>query len=152
MCEVESIINGRPLTTISDDMNDLEPLTPNHLLLLKSQPNMPPGIFNKDDMYTKKRWKQVQYLSDLFWTRWTREYLPLLQERQKWSTPRRNFATGDVVLLVDSTSPRNSWLLGRVVETLPDSSGVVRRVKIKTKTNMLERPVSKLCLLEEAAA
>ncbi|KAJ8390865.1 hypothetical protein AAFF_G00099970 [Aldrovandia affinis] len=50
MCEVESIINGRPLTTISDDMNDLEPLTPNHLLLLKSQPNMPPGIFNKDDM------------------------------------------------------------------------------------------------------
>ncbi|KAJ8418739.1 hypothetical protein AAFF_G00002380 [Aldrovandia affinis] len=103
-------------------------------------------------MYTKKRWKQVQYLSDLFWTRWTREYLPLLQERQKWSTPRRNFATGDVVLLVDSTSPRNSWLLGRVVETLPDSSGVVRRVKIKTKTNVLERPVNKLCLLEEAAA
>ncbi|XP_059391451.1 uncharacterized protein LOC132124461 [Carassius carassius] len=73
MCEVKSIINGRPLTTVSDDVNDLEPLTPNHLLLLKSQPNMPPGIFSKDDMYTRKRWKQVQYLVDLFWTRWTRE-------------------------------------------------------------------------------
>lgn len=27
MCEAESIINGRPLTTISDDPKDLEPLT-----------------------------------------------------------------------------------------------------------------------------
>lgn len=150
MCEVESIINGRPLTSISDDVNDLEPLTPNHLLLLKSQPSMPPGIFSKDNTYTRKRWKQVQYLADLFWTRWTREYLPLLQERQKWSRPRRNFEAGDVVLLVDSSSPRNSWLMGRVVETLPDSSGTVRRLKIKTKTSILERPVNKLCLLEEA--
>ena len=59
---------------------------------------------------------------------------------------------GDVVLLVDSSSPRNSWLMGRVVETLPDSSGMVRRVRIKTKTNTLERPVNKLCLLEEAVS
>lgn len=33
MCEVEMILNSRPLTTISDDPNDLEPLTPNQLLL-----------------------------------------------------------------------------------------------------------------------
>ena len=150
MCEVESIINGRPLTSVSDDVNDVEPLTPNHLLLLKCQPSIPPGIFSKDDTYTRRRWKQVQYLADLFWTRWTREYLPLLQERQKWLKPRRNFMTGDVVLLVDSSSPRNSWLMGKVVETLPDSNGTVRRVKLKTKTSTLERPVNKLCLLEEA--
>lgn len=152
MCEIKTLIDGRPLTSISDDVNDLEPLTPNHLLLLKSQPSMPPGIFSKDDTYTRKRWKQVQYLADLFWTRWTREYLPLLQERQKWSRPRRNFIAGDVVLLVDSSSPCNSWIMGRVVETLPDSSGMVQRVKIQTKTNILERPANKLCLLEEAAS
>ncbi|TWW54610.1 hypothetical protein D4764_0264710 [Takifugu flavidus] len=83
LCEVESIINGRPITSVSDDPCDIEPLTPNHLLLMKTQPNMPPGIFNKDDLYARKRWRQVQYLADLFWRRWTREYLPLLQERQK---------------------------------------------------------------------
>ncbi len=35
-CEVESILNSRPITTLSDDHHDLEPLTPNHILLLKS--------------------------------------------------------------------------------------------------------------------
>lgn len=152
MCEIESIINGRPLTSISDDINNVEALTPSHLLLLKSQPLMPPGVFNKNDAYTRRRWRQVQYLADLFWTRWTREYLPLLQERQKWLKPRRNFMVGDLVLLVDSSSPRNSWLMRRVVETLPDSSGTVRRLKVKTKSNILERPVNKLCLLEEASS
>nr|XP_021329205.1 uncharacterized protein LOC110439111 [Danio rerio] len=150
MCEVESIINGRPLTSVSDDANDVEPLTPNHLLLLKSQPIMAPGIFCKDDIYARRRWKQVQYLADLFWTRWTREYLPLLQERQKWMKSSRNFMIGDVVLLVDSSSPRNSWVMGKIVETLPDSTGMVRRVKLKTRTSTLERPVNKLCLLKEA--
>nr|XP_021335998.1 uncharacterized protein LOC110440142 [Danio rerio] len=150
MCEVESIINNRPITTTSEDPNDLEPLTPNHLLLLKTQPSMPPGIFKKEDQYMKRRWRQVQYLADLFWSRWTHEYLPILQERSKWTKLKRNFEPGDVVLIVDSSAPRNSWIMGKVVQTLPDSSGAVRRVKLQTKTSILERPVNKLCLIQEA--
>ena len=54
MCEVESILNGRPITTISSDPRDQEPLTPNHLLLLRSEPSMPPGLFPKEDSLTMK--------------------------------------------------------------------------------------------------
>ena len=35
MSEVEGILNGRPLTPVSSDPKDLDPLTPNHLLLCK---------------------------------------------------------------------------------------------------------------------
>jgi len=81
MCEVESIVNGRPLTKVSDDPRDPEALTPNQLLLLRSGPEMLSGVFRKGDLYSRRRWQQVQYLSDVFWRRWLREYLPRLQER-----------------------------------------------------------------------
>jgi len=77
MCEAESIMNGQPITTVSGDANDLEPLTPNHLLLLKSESPLPPGLFKKEDSLARHRWKQVQYLADVFWRRWRREYLPV---------------------------------------------------------------------------
>ncbi|KAK3739650.1 hypothetical protein QZH41_003863 [Actinostola sp. cb2023] len=57
MCEVESIINGRPITKVSDDPKDLEALTPNHLLLLKSGTTLPPGIFRKEDQFSRRRWR-----------------------------------------------------------------------------------------------
>ena len=56
MCEVEAIVNGRPVTKVSDDPKDLEALTPNHLLLLCSGPSLPPGFFKKDEIYSRKQW------------------------------------------------------------------------------------------------
>ena len=43
--ELESVLNSRPLTRSSSDPNDLTCLTPNHLLPLKDQCCLPPGIF-----------------------------------------------------------------------------------------------------------
>ncbi|GAA6083698.1 uncharacterized protein LOC109200008, partial [Tachysurus ichikawai] len=106
--------------------------------------------FRKEDVYARKRWRQAQYMSDLFWKRWVLEYLPQLQERQKWSRVKRNFKPGDIVLIVDNTAPRNSWLIGRIIQTFPDRRGLVRHVQVKTKTNCLERPITKVCLLQES--
>lgn len=97
----------------------------------------------------RRRWKQVQYLSDIFWKRWTKEYVTLLQEIQKWNGTKINFQNGDIVLIVDSSAPRGSWPLGKVVEVHPDEKGLVRVVKLKTKTGILERPITKICLLLE---
>ncbi len=65
MCVAEGIINNRPLTTVSNDPQDMEPLTPNHLLLLRPA-RAPPSLFTEEDKSTRKRWRQVQYLADLF--------------------------------------------------------------------------------------
>ena len=40
--------------------------------------------------------------------------------------------------------------MGKIVETVPDKKGLVRRVRIKTKTNVLDRPITKICLLLES--
>lgn len=146
---MEAIINGRPITKESTDPNDLEALTPNHLLLLKTTPSLPPEIFQREDVYARRRWTQVQYISDLFWKRWAKEYLPQLQERQKWPASSSNFIPGDIVLLVDDSAPRNSWITGKVIQTFPDNKGFVCQVQLKTNSNYLKRPVTKICLLQE---
>lgn len=148
MCLVESTVNGRPLTIVSDDPNDFEPLTPNHLLLLRAGA-FPLGVTVKQDQYSRKRWRQIQYLADIFWRRWTREYLPTLQLRSKWHRVNKNLQIGDVVILLDDNTPRSCWPLGRVTATYPGSDGLVRSVSIRTKSTTLIRPVRKLALLEQ---
>ena len=40
--EVKSILNSRPISPASDDPSDMEPLTPNHLLLQRRKLAIPP--------------------------------------------------------------------------------------------------------------
>jgi len=147
MCQAEHIVNSRPLTAVSDDINDLEALTPAHLLNLHREPVMPPGIFVHQDNYVRRRWRQVQYIADLFWRRWTREYLPLLQQRQKWCTVTRDLQVGDIVLLAEE-GPRNCWPLARIIDVHKGNDGHVRSATVRTKNTTVVRPITKLCLLE----
>ena len=48
-CEVESILNQRPLTPVSDDVNDLKALTPSHFAI-GSYENTVPGVFHKREI------------------------------------------------------------------------------------------------------
>jgi hypothetical protein len=74
MVEAEAIVNSRPLTT--DGACTLEPLTPNHLLTSKSNVVLPPpGVFQRADIYSRKRWRRVQHLANEFWDRWRKEFL-----------------------------------------------------------------------------
>ena len=156
LTEAEAIVNSRPLTV--DNINDPEsptPLTPNHLLTGKEKVSFgPPGVFQKEDIYCRKRWRRVQHLANEFWSRWRKEFLTSLQERQKWNHVRRNFQKGDIVLLKDDDVGRNRWPTAKVTETFPDANGDVRRVTVLIastdgKQSTLARPISKLVLLME---
>ena len=160
MLEAMAIVNSRPLTVTSlNDPTAIEPLTPNHILQMKSTRALPPpGRFEPTDLYIRKRWRRVQYLTEVFWGRWKREYLLSLNERQKWTKPRRNLLVGDVVMVKDESTPRMEWPLAIITEAQPDADGLVRKVKISvgTKdlgghTRLLERPVQKLVLLLESS-
>ncbi|XP_063052707.1 uncharacterized protein LOC134447256 [Engraulis encrasicolus] len=164
--EAMAIVNSRPLSI--DGINDphsLEPLTPNHLVLMKSKVALPPpGKFVREDLYAAKRWRRVQYLVEQFWSRWRREYLQNIYLRQKWHVPRRNLQINDVVIIKEDLLPRNEWRLGRVIDVTEGADGLVRRVKVRVgdhnlqerkgnytfKTSVVERPIQKLVLLLEA--
>lgn len=146
-CEVESIVNSRPITKVSDSIDDPEPLTPNHILLLRGSPPVSPGKFCDSDLY-RRRWRVVQQLADTFWRRWLREYLPELQRRSKWRDSCRNVKVGDIVLVCEESTPRGLWPMGIVSEVLISRDQMVRSVRVKTKASTLLRPLSKIVLLE----
>ena len=146
----EGILNNRPLTAASSDPSDLEPLTPNHLLIHRPA-RAPPGLYANGDSRQEKRWRQVLHLADVFWQRWTREYLPLLRQRTKWQQPHRNVSRGDLVLVTDKQLPRNEWSTGRVINVIEGQDGLVRTAEVRTHAGTFLRPVVKLCVLEENA-
>ena len=147
--QVESILNSRPLCAASDDPNDCQPLTSNHLLLQRAVHVLPPGVFVWEDKYARRTWRQAQVLADHFWKRWLRKYVSGLQQRQKWQRPCRNAEIGDLVLLVADCLPRGQLHMGRVIKTVPGRDGLVRTVKTGVSTTLV-RPIQKLCLLEES--
>lgn len=148
IAETERIINDRPITPVSNDPRDPPALTPNMLLLMKCNSSIPKGVFQKDDVYCKRWWKQIQYLADVFWKRWIREYLPSLQIRQKWQRKTRNLQVDDVVLVSDDDIPRGQWPLGRVTEVFKGRDGLVRKCLVRSRNSNILRPITKLCLLE----
>jgi len=163
MAEVTSMLNARPLTHLSVDPEDESPLTPNHILLGRAHPHIPPDLFDTKNQgeVSRRRWLAAQELSERFWRRWLIEYVPALTERSKWTKEERNLAVGDLVLLVDPSSPRGHWPTGRVSALLParerrdKRKEVVREVMVRTASGEYRRPVVKLCLLrktEEAEA
>lgn len=91
MCVAEAIVNSRPLTTDSlNNPTSLNPLTPNHLLTMKTKVLLPPPfVFQAPDKYRRKHWRRVQHLANEFWIRWKKEYLLNLQQGQKWNKPRQ---------------------------------------------------------------
>ena len=146
--EVEGTLNNRPLTPNSVHPSYLTPLTPNDLLLVQPNPNIPPGVFCKTDNYCKRRRGQVQYLASLFWKKWLRQYLTTLQQREKWNKVQRNLLLSDLVLVAEENTNRGQWPLGRVTEVYAWKDGHVKSVKIRTRSATLVRPITKLCYLE----
>ena len=135
MCEVESMLNQRPLTYVSDDVNDCECLTPNHFFTGERN-NLSPTEISDQNVNLRKKWKVVQAASKIFWKQWIHEYLPLLTIRCKWNNQIRNIKI-DFVLFKSDSVPRSHWSLVRITNIFPGQDNIVRTVKLKTAESYL---------------
>lgn len=149
LVQAEACLNSRPMTRLSDDPNDLEPLTPAHFLTGGSIQLIPDQDYQAVPVNRLKYWQLTQQRLQDFWHRWHREYLHQLQGRSKrWRAPVK-IEIGRLVVLCDENQPPTRWKMGRIQEAHPGTDGVVRVVTIKTATGLLKRPVEKICLLPD---
>ncbi|XP_037941449.1 uncharacterized protein LOC119674385 [Teleopsis dalmanni] len=147
VCQISCIINSRPLFPLSDCPDDLNALTPGHFLI-----GAPFTSFVEPDSTALNinrlgRWQRICFLQQVFWKRWSSEYLTQLQERSKWRQSTANMTIGTMVLIKDNNLPPLHWVLGRVVEVIAGNDGVVRIAMVRTKNGVFKRAVSRLCIL-----
>ncbi|XP_011873966.1 PREDICTED: uncharacterized protein LOC105565188 [Vollenhovia emeryi] len=148
LCEVEAVLNSRPITQLSTDPNDLMYLSPGHFLVgtpLNSFPSRDICDVNENRLV---RWQRIEQLRQHFWRRWSTEYIHSLQERQKWKINKgRQLKMGQLVLLKQQGLTPLHWLLGRIIQVHADSEGNARSATIKTASGSVVRPLSKIAIL-----
>ncbi|KAH0821189.1 hypothetical protein GEV33_001602 [Tenebrio molitor] len=148
LVQIEACLNSRPLTPISNDPNDLEPLTPGHFLVGEPLTSIPEYDVSDVTMNRLSRWQLVEQLRSHFWKRWHREYLTQLQQRNKpKGTKNTPMEIGAMVLLMEDNAPSLSWKLGRVIELHPGDDGVTRVVTVRTNQGDFKRASRRLCVL-----
>lgn len=148
LCQIEACVNSRPLTPMSHDPSDLEPLTPAHFLVGGPITLHPEPDVSNENINGLERWKLVQRLMQSFWNRWHKEYFPQLQVRGKWTNKTKDLVEGDIVIIKDESVPPTKWKLGRIVKTHPGKDNVTRVVTVRTSTGSeMRRPTVKLCRL-----
>ena len=148
VAQVEAVMNSRPLQPLSSDPNDYEALTPGHFLVGRPiNAIVEPADDDLVKLSMTNRWKRIMLVHNLFWKRWSVEYLTELQKRTKWRTAVNNLQLDTMVLISEDNTPPGQWLLGRVEELHPGKDGAVRVATVRTKTGLFKRNVHKLCPL-----
>lgn len=66
LCQIEACLNSRPLTPISSDPNDFEPITPSHFLIEGPMLFHPEPVFDETELTYLKRWKLVHCMLQNF--------------------------------------------------------------------------------------
>lgn len=147
LTQIEACLNSRPLGPLTEDVEDLDYLTPGHFLIGAPLLSIPHENLEDAHIGIRNRWQLTQKMHQDFWKRWSSEYLQLLQTRSKWNKQTENMSVGDIVVIKQDNLAPNKWALGRVTEVHPGQDDLVRVVTLKTQDGTLKRPINKIVKL-----
>lgn len=148
LSQIEAILNSRPISPLSNDSSDPQPLTPAHFLIGQRLTTIPDEDYLRIPENRLSKFKRLQRMVQHFWARWSKEYISELQQRTKWKQQFPSILKpGCIVLIKEDGLPPLKWQLGVVQEIHPGTDGVVRAATVKTTSAILKRPVVKLCIL-----
>ena len=154
-CQVEAFLNSRPLMPItSHDTEGLITLTPGHFLFLDSPRAYPEDPTMPEEPRLLQRWERCQSVARHLWTRWSREYLHMLQARTKWQHTRPNLRVNDIVIFKPVSEFACRWPIAKIIAVHPGEDGLVRVATIQEPRDSnykfpdsKKRPVAKLSLV-----
>ena len=125
LSEIEAVVNNRPITYVTSDINDGEALTPSHLLYGR-QLRLYPNVVTVDRIFDPVNHLEIlhAYHNKLskcivkFTNMWETEYLQSLRERHL-SMSKINIREpilNEVVIVKNKEHNRKRWNLGRIMK------------------------------------
>ena len=99
--EIESIVNNRLSTPLTNDPNDTKSLKPNHFLVARASPNERFIATTEQDRNLSAKSKATQAMKDIFWKKWIKEYLLGLTKRQIWMSYLQDIKVGNLVIIAE---------------------------------------------------
>ncbi|GFW03361.1 integrase catalytic domain-containing protein [Trichonephila clavipes] len=149
ICDCEFLINSRPLTYISENPQELIPLTP-AMFLIENRCSDTTDIDELNSTDLRKRMKyRIKLLSDLR-QRFRKEYLSELIQKQNDNRVREP-RIGEMVLIGNDNKKRLSWPIAKIIELIPGRDGEIQTVRLKTQHGTVIRPVQRIFPLEVQA-
>jgi len=146
LCQVESVVNNRPLTFVTEDPDDLIPLTPAMFIHALPDGDVPEAEILKVASLGARK-KNLDKLFDELKNPFRTEYLGLLVQRGK--DPKfREFKIGEIILVEKENKKRIFLPMAKILELIPGKDGIVRVARLKFKKGEILRPIQRLFPLE----
>lgn len=144
----ESVLNSRPLTPLSSDINDYTYLTPGHFLVGTALNSYPEQNLLDIPLGRLSFWNICSKMYQEFWKVWSKHYLNMLQSRPKWRKEIANIKIGSLEILKEDNTKPMYWPMARIINVFPGSDNKIRVVEVKTSNgNTHKRSITKVCLL-----
>jgi len=93
-CQIEGVLNSRPLYLSDNDIEENEVLTPGHFLIGRPPLDVIEPIYENERIGNLDRLKLIQQMKRDFWIKWKDDYLHTLQQRYKWKRNSPNIEKG----------------------------------------------------------
>ncbi|KAF8763122.1 hypothetical protein HNY73_021337 [Argiope bruennichi] len=135
-----------PLTYVSENAEELIPLTPSMFFIENKSSNTE----DIEELSSKCLNKRKQYRNNLLKDlrqRFRKEYLGQLVQKHN-EKHSRSPQVGEIVLVGDDNKKRLFWVVAKIIELIPGRDGEIRTVKLKTQHGTVLRPIQRIYPLE----
>ncbi|KAL7726397.1 hypothetical protein ACLKA6_004537 [Drosophila palustris] len=142
---VEAVLNSWPIVADRTNPNDVEAITPAHLLVGRTLATLPPASGHLEDVSKLsylRRWRLRVRSQKRFWASWSRDYLLGLQQKYRWTREEQNLEAPESFSYTRTTCHRRICCKG--------ADGEVRVAVAKTKSGVYKCAIHRLAPLPKA--